>query len=153
MSNSAQILVERKRCPMINKIKLREAVNHIEKALDVGERNKCPFSGEYIVTTSCEKIRVLLSLANSVLNDELVKAKSSMNQEELIEEVFRQIYVPLYPVGKPIYEMTSCEQGLYKQVRIIAIAILAGISKKQEVSFDKEKTAIMNELVNGTGKK
>ena len=77
----------------------------------------------------------------------------SMNREELIEEVFRQIYVPLYPVDKPIYEMTFYEQGLYKQVRIIAIAILAGISKKQEVSFDKEKTAILNELVNGTGKK
>ena len=76
------LYLHKERCPMINKIKLREAVNHIEKALDVGERNKCPFSGEYIVTTSCEKIRVLLSLANSVLNDELVKAKPSMNREE-----------------------------------------------------------------------
>ena len=144
MSNSAQILVERKRCPMINKIKLRTAVKNLQGYADTLKNlgHKIP-----------EHIQTVIGLVNSVLNDELVKAKSSMNQEELIEEVFRQIYVPLYPVGKPIYEMTSYEQGLYKQVRIIAIAILAGISKKQEVSFDKEKTAIMNELVNGTGKK
>ena len=119
---------------MINKIKLQKTVKNL------GHKTS-------------EHIQTIIDFANFVPNDELVKAKPSMSQEELIEKVFRQIYVPFYPVDKPIYEMTSYEQGLYKQVRIIAIAILAGISKKQEVLFDKEKTAILNELVNGTGKK
>ena len=65
---------------------------------------------------------------------------NSANREELIK-IIEEIYGHCkHPDGE------QCSEKL-------ADLILAGISKKKEVSFDKEKTAILNELVNGTGKK
>ena len=61
-----------------------------------------------------------------------------MSQKELIK-IIEEIYGHCkHPDGE------QCSEKL-------ADLILAGISKK--LSFDKEKTAILNELVNGTGKK
>ena len=131
MSNSAQILVERKRRPMIDKIKLREAVKNLQGYADTLKNlgHKTP-----------EHIQIVIDLVNSVLNDELVEAKPSMNRKELIK-----IIEEIYGHCKHL-DGEQCSEKL-------ADLILAGISKKQEVSFDKEKTAILNELVNGTGKK
>ena len=40
--------------------------------------------------------------------------------EKSAEEAFRSYYVPLYSKDKPISEMTSTEQGLYKNTLVIA---------------------------------
>ena len=116
---------------MINKIKLQKTVKNLQGYADTLKNlgHKTP-----------EHIQTVIDLVNSVLNDELVKAKPSMNREELIK-IIEEIYGHCkHPDGE------QCSEKL-------ADLILAGISKKQEVSFNKEKTAILNELVNGTGKK
>ena len=46
------------------------------------------------------------------------------------EEVFRNYYVPFYPVDKPISEMTAYEQGLYKQVSLIAMTVIKAIKER-----------------------
>ena len=109
---------------MINKIKLQKTVKNL------GHKTS-------------EHIQTIIDFANFVPNDELVKAKPSMSQEELTHIINTEI-------------IDACGNGLSRPSQYVANcvnAILAGISKKQEVSFDKEKTAILNELVNGTGKK
>jgi hypothetical protein len=51
---------------------------------------------------------------------------------DAIEKVFRDYYVPLYPKDKPISEMTSYEQGLYKTTRIIGDMIITNFLKPDE---------------------
>ena len=152
-----------------------------------------------------EHIQTAIDLANSVLNDELVEAKPSMSQKELIK-IIEEIYGHCkHPDGEQCSEKLAdlilsagsqekrevdieiiCEKvhqayckyhlenkgteywtkGDYsklteegkeydrKTVRAVLEALdICIINEKQEVSFDKEKTAILNELVNGTGKK
>jgi uncharacterized small protein (DUF1192 family) len=57
------------------------------------------------------------------LTEEVERLKSERLNEGEVENIFREMYVPLYPRDKPISGMTSYEQGLYKQVKSIASAL------------------------------
>ena len=130
---------------MINKIKLREAVEETKIGIKLGKMgmNLLSQTGKENRKIAQNALQILVDTANSVLNDELVKAKPSMSQKELIKIILKVAMAHHDDISKQD-EDNACEA---------ADTILAGISKKQEVSFDKEKTAILNELVNGTGKK
>ena len=58
----------------------------------------------------------------------LTEQKEQINK--LAEEIFRDIYVPLYPKDKPISEMTQYEQGLHCQVRLITTSVIIAIQEK-----------------------
>ena len=47
--------------------------------------------------------------------------------EEIAEKVFREYFVPLYSLDKPISEMTSYEQGTYKQTLRLTYLILSAL--------------------------
>ena len=52
-------------------------------------------------------------------SDELIK--------KITEKIFRSYYVPLYPKDKPISEMTSTEQGMYKETLNITTMAFFGL--------------------------
>lgn len=54
-----------------------------------------------------------------------------MSRDKIIENVFREYYVPLYPKDKPISEMTPYEQGLYKETLTLGNKILNALYKPQ----------------------
>ena len=115
MSNSAQILVERKRRPMIDKIKLREAVKNLQGYADTLKNlgHKTP-----------EHIQTAIDLINSALNDELVKAKPSMSQKELIK-IIEEIYGHCkHPDGE------QCSE------KLADLILSAGSQEKREVDIE-----------------
>jgi len=46
-----------------------------------------------------------------------------LDEGKVAEKVFRDYYVPNYPLNTPISDMTPYEQGLYKQTLRLAHAI------------------------------
>lgn len=53
-----------------------------------------------------------------------------MDKKVIIEKVFRDYYVPLYPKDKPISEMTQYEQGMYKTTMVIGDMIISNFLKE-----------------------
>lgn len=61
---------------------------------------------------------------------------------KIAEDVFRSYYVPLYPKDKPISEMTSTEQGMYKQTISLTMMIIFSIRSLLLEKAPKEKQGI-----------
>jgi hypothetical protein len=63
---------------------------------------------------------------------------------KIIEEIFRNYYVPLYPKDKPISEMTQYEQGCYKQLLVLGPMFLSAFIKKMK-DIEPEFAQIIND--------
>jgi len=56
------------------------------------------------------------------------------NANKKAEEIIRSLYLPLYPIDKPIYEMTHYEQGMFRQ---LLIPLSDALSQAWEEGYNK----------------
>ena len=68
--------------------------------------------------------REYCKIPNCECEGKAIIGQREMSREELIEKVFRELFVPLYPKDKPLPTIIPYEQGMFKMVSSIADALL-----------------------------